>query len=278
MEIDMEHKSTLPRDLYVNASVVIAGAVCTVLLVIHIVARLSPWGGPSVLPGWRFLASLCYPILYGWIGMLLRAWTPHVKWWVQVLVAVSSGVMLWLSLTIGGNVGYVGALYIAMAGVGFLVPPESIRVASQDKGWMALVMVMLSAFCYTAVDVARDSLVMDATMPNYLNMEGVLQDVLSIAIPFLAMITTWEVVRFSFSRMAQKIGSQQWLRWVVFIPCLITFVGTIVNLVKWPSDYMVRNIYYSPRMALFAQPVLVGAVVWCLRWIRKNMEIRRKSK
>lgn len=274
----MEHRSTLPRDLYVNASVIIAGAVCTVLVVSHIVSRLSPWNGPSVLPGWRHLASLCYPILYGWIGMLLRAWKPHVKWWVQVLVAVSSGVMLWLSLTIGGNVGYVGALYIAMAGVGFLVPPESIRVASQDKGWMALVIVMLSAFCYTAVDVARDRLVMYVTMPKHLDMEGVLQDILSIATPLMAMVTAWSVAQFSFSGMAQKMGSKQWLRWVVLVPCLITFVGATINLIKMPSDYMVRYIYYSPRMAFFAQPVLVGAVAWCLRWIRDNIEIRRKSK
>lgn len=266
------------KDLYANACVVIAGAVCTVLVVSHIVSRLSPWNGPSVLPGWRFLASLCYPILYGWIGILLRAWKPQAKWWIQVLVAVWSGMMLDLSLTTGGNWGDASALDIAMVGFGFLIPPESIRVASRDKGWVPLVMVLLSAFCYTAVDVARDRLVMYVTMPNYLDMESKLQNVLSIATPLMAMVTAWFAAQFSFSGMAQKMGSKQWLRWVVLVPCLITFVGATVNLVKMSSDYMVRYIYYSPRMAFFAQPVLVGAVAWCLRWIRNNMEIRRKSK
>ena len=75
------------KTLYTNASVIIGGAVCAVLMANSILGRMSDWNEPSVFPGFRIMCGLCFPILYFWVGMLLRRKIQEPKWWFQVLLA-----------------------------------------------------------------------------------------------------------------------------------------------------------------------------------------------
>ena len=72
---------------YKNASLIVCGAMCAILMVNNLVGKMSNWNEPSVIPGFWAMAGLCYPLLYCWLGVLLRAWKPEPKWWIQLLVA-----------------------------------------------------------------------------------------------------------------------------------------------------------------------------------------------
>ena len=69
------------KQLYTNASIVIGGAVCAVMMANHFINQMSYYGQPSVVPGFRIMSYLCYPLLYYWAGMLLRAWKKDPEWW-----------------------------------------------------------------------------------------------------------------------------------------------------------------------------------------------------
>lgn len=84
-----EHNTEMrtSKELYTNASVIIGGAVCLVLMANNIIRRMSDWNEPSVFPGFRIMCGLCFPILYFWIGTLLRNWIKEPKWWFKILIA-----------------------------------------------------------------------------------------------------------------------------------------------------------------------------------------------
>lgn len=62
---------------YENASLIVCGAMCAILMVNNLVGKMSSWNEPSVIPGFWAMAGLCYPLLYCWLGVLLRAWKPE---------------------------------------------------------------------------------------------------------------------------------------------------------------------------------------------------------
>lgn len=49
------------KTLYTNASVIIGGAVCAVLMANSLFGRMSDWNEPSVFPGFRIMCGLCFP-------------------------------------------------------------------------------------------------------------------------------------------------------------------------------------------------------------------------
>lgn len=63
---------------YKNASLIVCGAMCAILMVNNLVGKMSGWNEPSVIPGFWAMAGLCYPLLYCWLGVLLRAWKPEM--------------------------------------------------------------------------------------------------------------------------------------------------------------------------------------------------------
>lgn len=61
-----------------NAFLIVCGAMCAILMVNNLVGKMSGWNEPSVIPGFWAMAGLCYPLLYCWLGVLLRAWKPEL--------------------------------------------------------------------------------------------------------------------------------------------------------------------------------------------------------
>lgn len=53
---------------YKNASLIVCGAMCAILMVNNLVGKMSGWNEPSVIPGFWAMAGLCYPLLYCWLG------------------------------------------------------------------------------------------------------------------------------------------------------------------------------------------------------------------
>lgn len=217
--------------LYTNASVIIGGAICTVLMANNIIGRMSDWDQPSVFPGFRIMCGLCFPILYFWVGTLLRSWIKDPKWWFKILIAVASIYSMYFYRHYAENWGYADALYLAMAGIGYLIPPKILYSSFQNNGWLSLVMILLSVFCYTALTTAKNRLLWGAVIPEHPDMEIMMETILINAEPLMVIITTYFVAQFAFSEVGQMLGSQVWFRGIVAVPCLYAFFGYLSRLI-----------------------------------------------
>lgn len=262
------------KEIYTNASVIIGGAICSVQMANSIIARLSDWDEPSVFPGFGIMCGVCFPILYFWVGTLLRAWIKDPKWWLQVIVAGLTIYGLYFYRHYAENWGYADALYLSMAGVGFLIPPKILLSSTQNRGWISLGMILLSVFCYTALTTVKDRLLWGPIIPEHPDMELMMETILVNAEPLMVIIVTYFVAQFAFSSIAQNLGSQVWLRWIVAVPCLYTFIGYLSRLLPRPFYSAINYVYYSPLMWFIVQPITIYLVVFFIRLIRE----RRKKK
>lgn len=262
------------KEIYTNASVIIGGAICTVLMANNIIGRLSDWDEPSVFPGFGIMCGVCFPILYFWVGTLLRTWKKDPKWWLQVFVAGLTIYGLYFYRHYAENWGYADALYLSMAGIGFLIPPKILLSSTQNRGWISLGMILLSVFCYTALTTVKDRLLWGPIIPEHPDMELMMETILVNAEPLMVIIVTYFVAQFAFSSIAQNLGSQVWLRWIVAVPCLYTFIGYLSRLLPRPFYFAINYVYYSPLMWFIVQPITIYLVVFFIRLIRE----RRKKK
>ena len=259
------------KTLYTNASVIIGGAVCAVLMTNHILGRMSDWNEPSVFPGFRIMCCLCFPILYFWVGMLLRTVIKNPKWWSQLLLSGGAIFCLYRYRHFAENWGYADALYIAMALIGFLIPPKILHSASQNKGWISLVLIALCAFCYTALTTVKDRLLWGPIVPEHPDMELMMETILVNAEPLMVIITIYFIAQFAFSEVAQTLGSQIWFRGIIAVPCIYCFLGYFSSLFTWGmSGIAINYVYYSPLMWFIAQPVTIYLVVFCTRLIKER--------
>ena len=262
------------KEIYTNASVIIGGAICSVQMANSIIARLSDWDEPSVFPGFGIMCGVCFPILYFWVGTLLRAWIKDPKWWLQVIVAGLTIYGLYFYRHYAENWGYADALYLSMAGIGFLIPPKILLSSTQNRGWISLGMILLSVFCYTALTTVKDRLLWGPIIPEHPDMELMMETILVNAEPLMVIIVTYFVAQFAFSSIAQNLGSQVWLRWIVAVPCLYTFIGYLSRLLPRPFYFAINYVYYSPLMWFIVQPINTYLVIFFIRLIRE----RRKKK
>ena len=254
------------KELNTNAAVIIGGAICTVLMANNIIGRMSDWDQPSVFPGFRIMCGLCFPILYFWVGTLLRSWIKDPKWWFKILIAGASIYSMYFYRHYAENWGYADALYLSMAGIGYLIPPKILYSSSQNKGWLSLMMILLSVFCYTALTTV---------IPEHPDMELMMETILVNAEPLMVIITTYFVAQFAFSEVGQKLGSLVWFRRIVAVPCIYVFLGYLSRLLTTRMFFFaISYVYYSPLMWLIVQPITIYLVVFLYRLIKE----RRKKK
>lgn len=255
------------RKRYVNASVLLAGGACLAMVINHLVNVASLY--ESVLPGWSFLCGLCTPVLCLWVGLLLRIRFRNPRWWVRVLVLL---VVLFFLYRFRHFLNYWfwwksnPNLYLAMLGIGYLVPQEMLEDAGKRKGWEYLVLLLLSVFCYAAVAVVNSRLHYMTQMPELQEMELLMERLTNDVEPLLVLLTGYFAVMFSFSRLGQLIGGKAWFRGLVIVPAVYTFLATLGNLAihSWRWDY-----YLIP---LLVNPVTVYMVVLAVRLARRKRD------
>ena len=267
-----EHNTDMKtnKELYTNASVIIGGAVCAVLMANNIMGRMSDWNEPSLFPGFRIMCGLCFPILYFWVGTLLRTWIKEPKWWFQILIAGATIYGMYFYRHYAENWGYADALFLSMAGIGFLIPPKILLSSSQNRGWLSLLMILLSAFCYTALTTVKDRLLWGPIIPEHPDMELMMETILVNAEPLMVIIATYFVAQFAFSEVGQKLGSQVWFRGIVAVPCIYVFLGYLSRLLTTRMFfYAISYVYYSPFMWFIVQPITIYLVVLLYRMIRE---------
>ena len=269
---------TKAKSMYVNASVIICGGVCFVKAITHFMLRASDWS-ESAIPGLVFMSDLCYPLLFTWIGLLLRGWKPESKWWVQlaVLLIAIYGLCRYCDWT--ADHWHIVHLDFAMIALGYLIPPKSLKLEGEKTGWLSLIMLMLSVFCYTAVSVAKQRLQWGDLMPEHQDMEKLLEALLWVAEPLLGLISAYFVIQFSFSSTAQNLGGQQWIRVLVAAVCGLSFIWAIqfffMMFHRW--TYMANYVYYSPILSLLVQPISVYLMIAVYRRAKSRKTLSWKE-
>lgn len=261
------------KEPYVNASVIIGGAVCALLMANRILGWVSDGDGPTVIPGLGILCGLCFPVLYFWAGMLLRTKMNEPQRWLRILAAGLSIFCLYGYRHFAENWGYADALYISMAAMGFLIPPKTLVSAAQNKGWISFALTVFCAFCYTAISTVKDRLLWGVIVPDHPDMEMMMETVLADAEPLMAVVTIYFIVQFAFSEIAQKLGSQAWFRGTAAIPCIFAFLDYLGRLstMRWfgvALDY----VRYSPLMWFIVQPITIYLVVFLYRLIKERRQ------
>lgn len=232
---------------------------------------MSDWDQPSVFPGFRIMCGLCFPILYFWVGTLLRTSIKDPKWWFQIIIAGASIYGMYFYRHYAENWGYADALYLSMAGIGFLIPHKILLSSSQNRGWLSLVMILISVFCYTALTTVKDRLLWGPVIPEHPDMELMMETILVNAEPLMVIITTYFVAQFAFSEIGQILGSQVWFRGIVAVPCLYAFLGYLSRLITQRLFFVAINyVYFSPLMWFIVQPVTIYLVVFLFRLIREH--------
>lgn len=255
------------KSLYINASVIIGGALCAVLMMNNILGLMSNGSESSVFPGFGVMAGLCYPILYCWVGMLLRFWKQNPKWWIQLIILGISIFCLYRYWHAADNWRFVGFLYFAMAGIGYLIPTKALVDSSRNRGWISLIMIAITAFCYTALTTAKNRLLWGRLMPEHEDMELMLETLLVIAEPLMLMVVAYFVGQFGFSRIAHDLGSKSWFRGIAAVPCIYTFIGSFIRLFSMGTFFMTSHMFYAPILWFIVQPISI----WLAFFLPKKM-------
>lgn len=297
----MQYNDEQSRSLYTRASIIVFGGVCAVLMANLILSYMSDWNAPSIFPGFRYMAELCYPILYFWIGLLFRSWVRISKWWVQFIYLCLSISCFYQYLAKNLDFVYrfyysedldsyrffylysvkewIGIIYVAMAGLGFLISPKVIAYLKCNKGWISLMMLILSVFCYTVLETTRQRLLLGPVMkPEFKDMELMLETILIYAEPFMMIVVSYFIIQFAFSQVSQYLGSQSWFRGMIAVPCIFMFIGEIIRLFNSDFLYMVDFVYYTPLQWFIVQPITIYLIIVGFRCIKNFCKEKNKRK
>lgn len=257
------------KSSYLNASVIICGAVCLLRLVSHLVFQMQDWSRPMLIPGLTFLTELCYPLLFAWIGLLIRGAQGQSKWWMQLIVAAVSVFCLCRYCTWTADHWFSIHLHLAMLGFGYLIPPADLKLEEKRAGWTSFVMLLVAVICFTAVSVVKRRLDLGEVMPEFPDMEKLLEDLVRIVAPLLAIISAYFAIRFSFSSFAQKAGDNKWVRIFAVAFCVFSFLQALrfVLMTSFKWQYMAGNVYVYPLTFVLAQPVTIYLIYVASRLI-----------
>ena len=102
-------------------------------------------------------------------------------------------------------------------------------------------------------------------MPEHEDMQEMLATIFMIAEPLMAIIVAYFVVQFRFSRIAQNLGSRSWFIGVVAVPCIYTFIVSVLRLLPPRWTFCVDPMFYSTVLWLIIQPVTVYLAISLFR-------------
>lgn len=102
-------------------------------------------------------------------------------------------------------------------------------------------------------------------MPEHEDMQEMLATILVVAEPMMVMIVAYFAVQFSFSRIAQNLGGKNWFIGVVAVPCIYTFIVSVLRLLPQRWTFCVDSMFYSPVLWLIVQPVTVNLAISLFR-------------
>lgn len=246
-----------------NASYLMAGGACMVMLIGHIFNSASSLSEP-IVPGFRHLTGLCIPVLCFWFGMAVRALSKAPLRWAQILLPFLSVFCLYkFHHELYAAWRSVAYLYVALICIGYLVPRKVLFEAHRRKGWEYLALLLLAASCYAAVSVVRFRLewLTGSYIPEHQDMLRLMLTLMRDIGPLLVILVLYFVIMFSCSRFGQWLGERSWFRGIVLVGAVFQFIVSISNLIIRTS--------WADFIIILVQPVTVGLAVLLARGLKK---------
>lgn len=276
---------------YRNSSVIMAGFAGLVFLcniVANIVGEiLSPeeynaiWRwmypvGPEESNAiWRWMVPVCSlatPVLFGWIGMLLRYRYPRPCILVKILLFLMIPLIyiMWTVLHMNGICRFGDGrrcAWLFMAIIFYLIPTGVLERYSRENGLLELVLFFGAAFCY--MGIAR--VVNHFSVANFQMLDGEWTRLFSRAMRFVPLaMSVFFLAAFSFSGIGQKIGSLKGMRITVLVLSVISFCVLVSRLFYLGFYFRLYNLY-----RVLAQPVTVCLFVVFVRLMKVGMKNRK---
>lgn len=254
------------KNRYVNASVLMTGTVCLVMVINQIVNSVSYT--ESAVPGWGYMSVLCVPMLCTWMGLILRYRFRNPRKWAQVLIVVA---VLFCMYRYRHFLGYYywwkrnPYLYLAMMGLGYMAPIGMLDEAGKRKGLEYLALLLSSVFCFTAILVIKSRLQYMAMTVEHQEMTHLMEALANDSELLLAILVAYFAVMFSFSFLGQGIGSKTWFRGIVIFPVIHTFILYLGNLIihfwRWEFNLL----------PFLVHPVTVYLAVVTIRLVKRRL-------
>ena len=244
-----------------NASFLMCGTACTLLVINHLLNRVLPYEELPAIPGFGYTLGICWGVLFLWAGMLLRRRWPSLRWWIQLPVLALALFCLY-RYRLGVWITYrsIPYLYLSVIGAGFLVPPDALDREREKSGWMDLALLLVSAFCYTAVAVVQGRLQStSAFLPQFKDMERLLVWLVNTTEPLMLFVTLYFAVRFSFSKEGRWMGTQEWFKVVSCASFIIAFLACL-------SRYWFP---WADSLRFFVQPATIYLLTVLIRAAKK---------
>lgn len=252
---------------YKYASYLMAGLASLVLLLSTLFWRMG-YDGRSLVPGFHYLTGLAYPTLAAWVGILLRSRFNTGKWWAHVPLLILAGAFITIYILLRAKLWWDARLYLclAMIIIGYLVPPRELERLSENGGGNDLALLLITSFCYTAISVIKYRFQWGTIAPEHPDMEELIERLLVATEPLMVFTAVFFSVRVSFSRIGLLLGSKEWLQGILWVPSIIVFYFTLVNVISSPS--FARD---TAWLVLGIQPCTVYLVVVAIRCAEKAM-------
>ena len=265
----------IQQSKYRNASVVLVGIACMpIILRLLLCTDLPPYDQQwNIMTEVHFLCNMSTPLLFAWIGVMLRKRFPRPKMWIRIFL-FALPLVLYVFWTASHHLGYYGLFdsyrYIwIMAGlIGYLFPCEQLSRYFDNKRWFELAITIGFVFVY----VGSRQLIKHFTIANLQELEGEwarLFHRLMMAIPFAISIVF--LICFSFSRIGQRMGKSKVFGWYTQI------IATLYSLWVIPlqTHWLFSRTNLITLYTIVSTPVMVYLLVVLGRLFKRTKDGRK---
>jgi hypothetical protein len=251
---------------YKSASYMMAGTACMVVILNNVLWHLGS-EGHSLLPGFGFAAGLATPVLCTWLGIILKHWRGIEKLRLIILLSI---IGLALLCAISTQTYYFTPNKclmecLAMTIMGYIIPENHLK-ALTNKGMITsrVLLCVSSLLIYTCIAVARNRIFLFLSVWEYADMTDLTLSLLQIAETVSAFAAVYFITAVSFSSTGIALGSLKWVRVLLGIFCILTFVRVVVNACISSG---LRTFFI---VQVIANPVFICLIVWVSKRLKKG--------
>lgn len=257
---------------YKSASVIMAGLAC-LLVVSEIILRfftnsLNSEEGIKFWSAVNPVRSLATPILFAWIGILLRKRLPAPKCWVKwlLLAIIPATYILWTVLHQRWIYWWGDGercLFLYSLILGYLIPVKYLEDCAHKKGWLELVLLLASAFCYYGVTRVENHF----TVANFQMFNGEWTRLFCRLMRFIPMaMSLFFLAQFSFSQVGQSAGGKKAVGWTVQVLSVISFIMVF----KWTTFWRPFHSNLYKWYMILSQPFMLQLLCGFARMFKKG--------
>lgn len=212
--------------------------------------------------------SIATPILFGWIGILLRQKWQFPRKWVQVVLAsaVPAIYIMWTVLHINGIHFFMDGercLWLFIGILFYLIPPRLLDRYKNESGLFELLLFVGAAFCYVGITRVTNHF----SVANFQMLTGEWTRLFCRLMRFVPLaMGIYFLAAFAFSKTGQKIGNSKDVVILTKILLCISFLVSAANLFRYGFHLNLRWFFLYK---VLSQPVAIYLLVAAYRALKR---------